>query len=385
MTMYRFDSAPAASSPLRSPAAAVSPWREGLSLLRPLTYSSRLTPRGFWIFQGFFWAFSILSLTAMLRTFYALPDVYSIILGRISTGFVLTCLLYRCYRWMHRRHLGWKAALLWLCFFNMAAAAAGTVFWGALLQRGFAELPSASPLASLLLARIIALITWNVAFFAVEFILAFHAARMEASEAKLAAQASELKQLQSQLNPHFLFNALNTIIVSAGATGTAREVTQNLADYLRFSLHEARLLEPLGRELDALESYLELQRVRFQEGLECSLVASPAARRVMVPPMVIQPLLENAFKFGRRSSEAPMQLRVSALVEDHFLTVEVANSGAWVPPGSSDSPGSGLTNLRRRLHLLLGEEASLEVQRGAEEVIVTIRLPAETVSSAQAT
>ncbi len=380
MNRLPLDSTAAEGAPRGAAPVAVSHWRGGWAILRLVTQGSRLTRRGFWIFQMVFWILSWLALKTMLHTFYGIPNAATIALGRILTGFLLTCFIYAGYGWMYRQRFGSWVSLAWIGGFNALAVLAGAAAWSFLLGLGFAELPSQSPLASLTLARMYSLMTWNFALFAVEFILAFDAARMDAAEAKWVARASELKQLQSQLNPHFLFNALNSIIASADSSVAVREVTQNLADYLRFSLHEARQMEPLGRELDALESYLELQRVRFQEGLECRIAASPAARRVMVPPMIIQPLLENAFKFGRRRSAAPLSLSVEAVVAEGFLTVEVSNSGAWVEPGTNNTTGTGLSNLRRRLDLLLGESATLVVKPGAAAVVVTIRLPVESHS-----
>ena len=171
-------------------------------------------------------------------------------------------------------------------------------------------------------------------------------------------------------------NALNTVVASLEAGSPARDMVKNLADYLRFSLHEARPLEPLSRELDALEWYFELQRVRFQDGLECRIASSPAAMRVLVPPMLVQPLLENAFKYGPMSSPRPLRVNVEAIVVAGWLEIRVTNSGGWVPPGSVDSHGSGLANIRRRLSLILGVEDALRVEEGAESVSVTIRIPA---------
>jgi len=104
--------------------------------------------------------------------------------------------------------------------------------------------------------------------------------------------------------------------------------------------------------------------------------------QVLVPPMLVQPLLENAFKFGPRTSAMPMHIEVTAVVENNRLQVAVANSGCWVPPSSGDSVGSGLANLRRRLFLLLGEAATLEVLEKPQAVVVMIRIPI--LSQAQA-
>ena len=311
----------------------------------------------------------------MIKTFLPVDEVSVIILGRILTGFVMTILLHFFYqsRWMERakRWIKWSSIFL----LNIGFCFVGAAFWVEMICRGAPELPTESPFLSIALGRFYSLLLWNTGYFGISFILNYHSLKLEAAEAKLATRSSELQHLQSQLNPHFLFNALTLVQHKIDAASPGQEVVQMLSDYLRYSLATARPLEPLGRELDALESYLELQRGRFVGNLNCFIEASPAALQVLVPPMLVQPLLENAFKFGPRTSAMPMHIEVTAAVENNMLQVAVANSGCWVPPSSGDSVGSGLANLRRRLFLLLGEAATLEVLEKPQAVVVMIRVP----------
>ena len=345
---------------------------------RPFRFETRL----FWIFQVLFWIASTLSLMVMVQTFLTVDEASVIILGRILTGVVMTTLLHLAYQsfWMERAKRWVKLSFIFLL--NVGFCFAGAVFWVEMIRRGATELPAESPFLSMALARFYSLLLWNIAYFGVSFILNYHSLKLEAAEAKLATRSSELKQLQSQLNPHFLFNALTLVQNKIDPASPGQEVVQMLSDYLRYSLVTSKPLEPLGRELDALESYLELQRARFVGNLDCFIEASPAALHVLVPPMLVQPLLENAFKFGPRTSAMPMRIEVTAALENDMLQVAVANSGCWVPPGSDNSLGSGLANLRRRLFLLLGEAATLEVLEKPEAVVVIIRIPI--LSQAQA-
>jgi len=338
---------------------------------RPFRFDTRL----FWIFQVLFWIASALSLKVVVQTFLTVDEASVIILGRILTGLVITTVLHLAYQslWMERA----KRWVKWLSIFflNIGFCFAGAAFWVEMIRHGAMELPAESPFFSMALARFYSLLLWNIAYFGVSFTLNYHSLKLEAAEAKLATRSSELKQLQSQLNPHFLFNALTLVQNKIDPASPGQEVVQMLSDYLRYSLATAKPLEPLGRELDALESYLEIQRARFTGTLDCFIEASPAALQVLVPPMLVQPLLENAFKFGPQTSAMPMRIEVTAAIENDVLQVAVANSGCWVPPGSGDSLGSGLANLRRRLFLLLGEAATLEVLEKTPTVVVMIRIP----------
>ena len=337
--------------------------------------SLRLDARIFWIFQGLFWLASTLSLKAMVTTFLPVGEVSPIIFGRILTGVLMTTFLYLVYqsRWLQRakRWVKWSFILS----LNIGLCLAGAAFWVEMIRRGTLELPAESPFLSIALARFYSLSLWNAAYLGITFFINYKALKLEATEASLAVRSSELQQLQSQLNPHFLFNALTLLQNRIGPESPGQEVIQMLSEHLRFSLEKSKPLEPLGRELDALESYLELQRARFADNLECYIETSPAALKVLVPPMLVQPLLENAFKFGPRSSPMPMRVGVNAMVENGVLLIVVTNSGKWVTAGHGETSGTGLNNLRRRLFLLLGEPAKLEVIEKPEEVRVEIKVP----------
>jgi len=201
-----------------------------------------------------------------------------------------------------------------------------------------------------------------------------------ALKAEAVAQQHELRQLQEQMNPHFLFNALNAVAAIKDDPEAVEQVTQDLAEYLRFALREARALEPLARELHALEKYLAVQQRRFCENLVCRITADRAAPRVLVPPMMIQPLLENALNYGAQTSSMPLRVNVRASVKDDVLEVVVANSGRWVPPDATKSPSTGIRTLRRRLELLVDDAATVDVVTEPDHdggwVRVVIRMPA---------
>jgi hypothetical protein len=362
-------------------ASAFSPWKAIRLTLPPGSRAPRFSSRVFWIFQALFWFASTLSLNVIIETFIPVHGAAPIIFGRIVTGLVMTSLLHLAYQspWMLRAKgwVRWPSVLL----LNVGICLAGSVIWVELIRHGAPELPTVK-FQSITVARLYSLALWNSAYFGLSFMLSHQALKLEAADARLATRSSELKQLQSQLNPHFLFNALTLVQNKIDPASPGQEVVQMLSDYLRYSLATSRTLEPLGRELDALESYLELQRARFVGNLHCFIEASPAALQVLVPPMLVQPLLENAFKYGPRTSAMPMRIEVTAAVENDVLQVAVSNSGCWVPPGNGDSLGSGLANLRRRLFLLLGDAATLEVLEKPQAVVVMIRIPI--LSQAQA-
>jgi LytS/YehU family sensor histidine kinase len=232
------------------------------------------------------------------------------------------------------------------------------------------------------LTRQVITLLWCAIYFGLEANHTRRRAEREAAEsvsraalAEAAARHNERRRREAQMNPHFLFNALNCVVAASRDHVAVERVTQDLADYLRFSLAPSQPLEPLSREIDALEKYLAIQQSRFGADLVCRISCEPEARRVLVPPMMIQPLLENAFHYGPQTSPMPLNVSVEASVRDGQLSVIVANSGSWVPPDPARSIGSGIQTLRKRLGLLLGPAATAEVVHEQGWVKIVIRLP----------
>ncbi len=216
---------------------------------------------------------------------------------------------------------------------------------------------------------------WIILYFTLNDLIESNSARLRLERLKAGMVESELRLLRSQVNPHFLFNALNSIIAEAERPEKVTRITHGLADYLRFSLSQNLELQPLGEELGALEGYLQVEKIRFEERLEYSLVADEEARRTRVPGALIQPLLENAIKFGQRTSPRPLRIAIHAEVRREGLLIEVMNSGKWVPEGGPDSTGIGLVNLRRRLELVCEDGARLEHEVLTDRVIFRVVVP----------
>lgn len=204
------------------------------------------------------------------------------------------------------------------------------------------------------------------------------AARLRATEAELALRQSELERLGQQIEPHFLFNALSAVLACRHDPDAVESVTAALAEYLRFCLSRGAGPEPLSHELDAIEQLLAVHEARFAGDLSCRVTSSPAARRVLVPPLLLGPLVDNALKYGSRTATGPRSVVVEARIRDGHLVVEVTNTGCWVEP-PVDRPGTGLANLRRRLELSgVAHRLSLEPHDGG--VTATVALPADSSS-----
>jgi len=219
---------------------------------------------------------------------------------------------------------------------------------------------------------------WSTLFFVLRQRADVRRTRWQATSALLALRTSELERLSQQIEPHFLFNALSAVLACRHDPDGVEAVTTALGDYLRFSLGRGAEPEPLGQELDAVEQLLAIHEARFRESLSCSVAASLAARRQLVPPLVLAPLLDNALKYGGQTSPLPRRVAVEAALETDRLVITVANSGRWIEPGAT--PGTGLANLRRRLELL-GIPHQLDFHEEDGLVIARLVLPAQVAAS----
>jgi signal transduction histidine kinase len=189
-------------------------------------------------------------------------------------------------------------------------------------------------------------------------------------------QKSELELLKYQVQPHFLFNALSAVMAVSDDKEKVEELTQSLADYLRFSLRKKNDdYSPLGEELEAMENYLQVEKIRFEEKLRFRIDADEEARVLVVPRQLVQPLLENAVKYGQQTSPMPLSIRIEAQLTGDRLRLTVENTGSWVEPSASSGMGIGISNLRRRLELLYGDRATLTHEHSPERVRALVTLP----------
>ncbi len=206
------------------------------------------------------------------------------------------------------------------------------------------------------------MLLWCALYFGALSLRAHKSAQLRESELARALQLSELRGLKSQLNPHYLFNALNTVraLIAIDPTAAQRAVTQ-LARTLRYTLGAGQDdLVTLGQELTTVEDYLSLESLRLGERLRTQWDISLAARGVRIPVMLLQTLVENAIKHGIAELPAGGTLKVAARLETGTFTLTVENA-CPNPPTTPSSEGVGLRNATERLRHLFGANASLQL------------------------
>lgn len=332
----------------------------------------------FWACHVAFWAAAFAASLAVIEVFRPrIIDPVRFVAVRVASCFVVTAAM----RWLSQR----ERILVRLGVSKIGLVAGGVIFSAVLItvvlfrvdrawDGGFPDSPRLELVAGAAV-NLMLLANWVALYFGYQLVRERNSTEFRALEAESLALRNELQHLQGQISPHFLFNALNTVMACRDDPAGIDTVTQALANYLRFLLRPAATLEPLARELDALEEYLTIQSVRFGDGLVTRIDCDLDVRRVLVPPVMVQPLVENAIKYGGQTSARPVRVEVSARREEGWLVIEVANTGRWVPAGGTQSTGTGLHSLERRLRLLVGASATVVHREADGWVRVRIRVP----------
>lgn len=195
--------------------------------------------------------------------------------------------------------------------------------------------------------------------------------RLQVEQLRLAANVkeAELRALKSQVNPHFLFNSLNSLraLIDEDAP-KAREAVTRLANMLRYSLQSGQLEKvSLDEELRTVEDYLALEQIRHEGRLRVTWAVAEEARAKSVPPMLLQTMVENAVKYGISTRREGGEVLVSARIRNAALFLQVTNPGELAAPGNlasakaGSSTGVGLRNASERLRLLYGDQATLRL------------------------
>lgn len=193
---------------------------------------------------------------------------------------------------------------------------------------------------------------------------------------KLATQA-ELRALQAQINPHFLFNSLNTLYGTISRDEPeARRLVLNLAQVLRYFLQSDRTFIPVEEEMKIVRAYLEIEQLRLGPKLQTRLEVDPDALLMDVPVLSIQPLVENAIKHGvARSSESGF-VHLKIATAGSSLRVDITNSGQFLPEEPSGNDGGvGLSNVKRRLELCYGTDSEVVVRSDHAQTTIGFRIP----------
>lgn len=188
---------------------------------------------------------------------------------------------------------------------------------------------------------------------------------------------AELAKLRQQLQPHFLFNSLNSISALAGTKpNEARKMIQQLSDFLRGTLKkDEQECVPLREELDHLKLYLEIEKVRFGHRLNVEINFDETILDAPIPPLLLQPIVENAIKFGLYDTIDEITISVSSYLKEGLLHIQVKNPFDSETQLANQGTGFGLSSIQRRLFLLYARNDLMLIEKKENQFITTLRIP----------
>jgi sensor histidine kinase YesM len=240
------------------------------------------------------------------------------------------------------------------------------------------------------IARVIAGITntsilillWNLIYFVIHYMENYKKKEIESLIWEAAVKDYELKTLKSQLNPHFMFNAMNSIrALIEEDPESAKVAITKLSNILRYSLQMERMERvTLEDEIETVKNYLDLERIRFEDRLKYKLDIDRSTQKIEIPPMMIQTLVENGIKHGvaKRTEGGEIQLKSKMITTSNGpkLKIEIRNSGHFSEEQLKSSNGFGVSNTKHRLNLLFGDDAHFSIMNeNGDTVLAEIEIP----------
>ena len=234
------------------------------------------------------------------------------------------------------------------------------------------------------LSSALLMMIWSALYFTIIYYREYREIRESALKSAAMAHEAQLKMLRYQLNPHFLFNTLNAIstLILEKQNETANRMVGKLSSFLRYSLDNDPMQRiTLRQEIAALMLYLDIEKVRFEDRLCVEIDVSERAQGALIPSLLLQPLVENAIKYGIAQLEEGGRLRIAASVFGDELLLELSDNGPGMELAAGEprnGRGVGVRNTRERLRELYGERHGFRLRRTEPHgLTVDIRIPFE--------
>ena len=283
------------------------------------------------------------------------------------TGYSVTLILSVVYRYVieKRPFMTWGTTL-----FAVMSATLLYAYIDTWVVQTIREGADQTPFAQLLLGALfkdgLLIGAWSALYYAINYFVRAEEQADQMMQLEAQATSAQLTMLRYQLNPHFLFNTLNSIstLVLLKQTDQANAMLSRLSSFLRFTLiNEAAAKVPLTQEIETLKLYLDIEKMRFEERLRTFFTIEPAVQDTLVPSLLLQPLVENAIKYAVTPKEEGADISVVAQLFGQRVRITVSDTGPGLQPGQQDftlSTGVGMANTRERLLQAYGDDQRFE-------------------------
>jgi sensor histidine kinase YesM len=338
--------------------------------------------RAFWILQSGGWAgyFFLRTLSGIANSFGFTLVIHITLLT--ATGYSITLLMASAYRRLIKMKpiITWVTSILLIAVASAAFSAIETWSHATFVRPGIT--PEGVQFLSSILLTTSLLVAWSALYYLINYFLILEEQADRLLRLEHQASSAQLAMLRYQLNPHFLFNTLNSIstLVLLKQTERANAMLSRLSSFLRYTL----VNEPMGsvtvaQEVETLKLYLEIEKMRFEDRLRPRFEIDPSVSQARLPSLLLQPLVENAIKYAVTPQEEGADIEVAARRVGERVLIRVKDSGPgaedhWVK--AQDSTGVGLANIRDRLIQAYGPDQKFDTEsNGSGGFSVTIEIP----------
>jgi len=334
---------------------------------------------GFWFFQIFGWiGFGITDALINRASFITNLRNFAIWLVSIVVGFTISLGLRFYYKYFFSKNPGiWTSAVLIIS--GSLTAALLWHFSGDYIRHLIfsMELSTISNLSKFILEIYMILwvfVVWSILYFGLKMWINLVDEKIKAGKADAETRRAQLQMLRYQINPHFLFNTLNSIkALIRRETQVAENMITEFSEFLRYTLrHNDKTFISLEEEIDIVKKYLVLEKIRFEKRLVYSFENTKESLKVPVLCFLLQPFVENAIKHGLKNSPAGIELQIRSFIRKNELVIEIENSGRWIP--ESEESGTGLKNLTDRLETAYPGIHHFNIDKGETRVLVMISI-----------
>jgi len=337
--------------------------------------------RAFWFLQSLGWAgyFFLRSLSGFANSMGPMWIVHTALLT--ATGYSLTLLMGALFRRLIKMKVIWTAVL------SLAAVVVAAMAFSIIETWSYATFlkpdsrPAGFEYLGAILLNFALLAAWAALYYGINYYILLEEQITQRERLESQASSAQLAMLRYQLNPHFLFNTLNSIstLVLLKQTERANAMLARLSSFLRYTLaNESTAKVTLAQEVETLKLYLEIEKMRFEDRMRPHFRIDPDTIGAKLPSLLLQPLIENAIKYAVTPSEEGADIWMTASREGDAVRIEVADNGncdGCAEPGASTSTGVGLANIRDRLQQAYGNAHAFTPKKnehGGFSVIVEI-------------
>ncbi len=323
--------------------------------------------RAFWNLQSAGWAGALLLRGASVLANGQPISFFVPVLISAVTGYSISLILSVIYRYVIEKRpiITWSATVL-----AVLVGSAVYAYIDAWVLQTIRQSAEETAFTSLLIGALyidtILLGAWSALYFAINYFVRAEEQADQMLRLEAQATSAQLTMLRYQLNPHFLFNTLNSIstLVLLKQTEQANAMLSRLSSFLRYTLiNEAAAKVSLTQEVETLKLYLDIEKMRFEERLRTNFDIDPAAANALVPSLLLQPLVENAIKYAVTPKEEGADISITAQLVGQKLRITVSDTGPGLQPGQQDhslSTGVGMANTRERLSQAYGDDQRFE-------------------------